>query len=277
MTMRRDPIDLERDYRRVLKDEFSRRCESNARYTMRAFARDLGVAPSTLSETLGGRHHLSQSSARRVAVKLGLDDREAAIFVEMVALKTGRSQLRRKLAENRLDSASNDGKEPALREDVFALVADWHHLAILELTKMPNVSADPEWVSRSLGISRETAAEAIDRLIRLDLLEESDGRLISRVPRSQTPNDIPSQAIRQFHRGILQKAESAIESQSVEDREFQTIVMAIESDALPTFKARLRDFAAKTKDLAAACTRKDKVYALSMQMFRIAEDKQHVH
>jgi uncharacterized protein (TIGR02147 family) len=273
----REPIDLERDYRRVLKDEFSRRCEGNARYTMRAFARDLGVAASTLSETLGGRHHLSQSSARRIAGKLGLDERESALFVEMVALKTGRSALRRKLAANRLDAVTNGGNEPLLKEDVFSLVAEWHHLAILELAKLPGSSSAPDWVARCLGITRETAAEALERLIRLELLEEMDGRLVAKLTRSQSLNDVPSQAIRRFHRGILEKAGDALESQSVEEREFQTIVMAIEADALPTFKARIRDFTTKSKDLAAACTRKDKVYVLSMQMFRVGEDTPHAH
>jgi uncharacterized protein (TIGR02147 family) len=277
MLTKREPIDLERDYRRVLKDEFSRRCETNGRYTMRAFARDLGVAASTLSETLGGRHHLSQASARRIAAKLGLDEREAALFVEMVALKTGRSALRRNLAANRLDAVANDGNEPLLKEDVFALVAEWYHLAILELTKLPGNSSDPGWVARCLGITRETAAEALVRLIRLELLEERDGKLIAKLTRSQSLNDVPSPAIRGFHRGILAKASDALESQSVEEREFQSIVMAIEADALPTFKARIRDFTTKTKDLAAACTRKDKVYVLSIQMFRLAENAPHAH
>src|SRR2546430_13739191 len=54
------------DYRRVLRKELESRCRTSPRYSLRAFARDLKISPSRLSEILSGKQGLSRAAARGI-------------------------------------------------------------------------------------------------------------------------------------------------------------------------------------------------------------------
>ena len=57
-------------YRDVLKEMLGTRVASNPNYSLRAFARDLGISASTLSHVLSLRKGLSTKSATQVAKKM---------------------------------------------------------------------------------------------------------------------------------------------------------------------------------------------------------------
>ena len=59
------------DYRLLLKSELASRTNQNPNYSLRAFARDLDLAPSRLSEVLNGKQGLSTQAAEKIAKTLG--------------------------------------------------------------------------------------------------------------------------------------------------------------------------------------------------------------
>lgn len=59
-----------------LRSELSRRQARNPLYSLRAFARDLAIDHSTLSQILRGRRRLTPRSVRRLGPKLGLAARD---------------------------------------------------------------------------------------------------------------------------------------------------------------------------------------------------------
>ena len=58
--------------RELLRDELRRRQTRNRRYSLRAFARDVGVHHSTLSRVLRGRQRVTAATLMTVAVRLRL-------------------------------------------------------------------------------------------------------------------------------------------------------------------------------------------------------------
>jgi hypothetical protein len=60
-------------FRTTLKLEFRRRSERNPRYSLRAFARDLGSDHATISQILRGRRSLSPGMVRQLGSHLRLD------------------------------------------------------------------------------------------------------------------------------------------------------------------------------------------------------------
>lgn len=56
-------------YQHYMLSEFEGRKSRNPGYSLRAFARDLGLAAPKLSEILRGKGGLSEASARRLVVK----------------------------------------------------------------------------------------------------------------------------------------------------------------------------------------------------------------
>lgn len=57
-------------YRLWLNSEFEIRKEKNASYSIRAFARDLGVSKTCIADVLNCRRHLSLTSAKKIGEKL---------------------------------------------------------------------------------------------------------------------------------------------------------------------------------------------------------------
>ncbi len=57
--------------RSFLRLEFERRLKRNPRYSLRAFARQIGLQPARLSYVLSGKHGLSRDAAALIASRLG--------------------------------------------------------------------------------------------------------------------------------------------------------------------------------------------------------------
>src|SRR4051794_17258701 len=65
--------------RSVLEREFASRCRRNRRYSLRSFARFLGIDHSTLSKILRGVRQTPSDSLRRIAPKVGLKGERLAV------------------------------------------------------------------------------------------------------------------------------------------------------------------------------------------------------
>ncbi len=86
------------DYRAYLQRELHRRQDKNPSYSLRAFARDLGVSPSKISGILSGSTGLSAKAALSIALHLRLSEHDQQIFVSLVESQHARSKKRREVA-----------------------------------------------------------------------------------------------------------------------------------------------------------------------------------
>lgn len=91
-------------YRYFLAREYSCRAQKNPSYSMRAFARDIGVAPSRISEIMSAKRGISLVQGTAIANRLPLTDQEKEIFLAFVSAYHSRaamvrSEARKKLAE----------------------------------------------------------------------------------------------------------------------------------------------------------------------------------
>lgn len=95
-------ISVDMDYRLVVKTEFLKRRSANPFYSLRTFAKELGIAPSHLSYLIRGERGLSKDNALQVARGLGLKTFSAQKFRFLVSAQSGRSKVERSLAKQGL-------------------------------------------------------------------------------------------------------------------------------------------------------------------------------
>lgn len=262
-------MNFERDYRFVLREELSARCEKNARYSLRAFARDLDMASSRLSEVLNGRYGLSQGAAQKIAKQIGWNDSETAMFCDLVESEHARAAKKRTDARSRVLSRSRTYQR--LTSDSFQVISDWYHYAILELTLVRDFKSNSRWIARRLGINESIVVAAVDRLKRLGLLEEKNGVLRAAEDFTASPDGIPSDALKKFHRQLLEKAIAAIAVQSVDERDFSHLVLAVNRDQIQNAKEEIRNFVGKFNSRFGRATKKDDVYCLGTTFFKLQE------
>ena len=219
-----------KDFRFFLQQELIRRCQKNRGYSLRAFAKSLGVHHATLSSILAGRRVLTTKSIIKLAQNLKLSSDEIEVFT--AALKRSRGG-RRELKEHQV-----------LAQDVFTVVADWYHDAILELTHTSTFKPQFKWIAKRLGISVSEVRAACERLERLELLEIKVDKWIdlSRNNTTNISNDLTSAALRKLQMKILELSSEALESLPRTHRDHTSLMVAMQSSDLPEVKERIKNF-----------------------------------
>ena len=246
----------EAELRRFIFESFQQAKTRNASYSLRAFARKLKMAPSALSEILRGKRAISKANAEKILTEL---------YVAPIE--------REKLLEPFLNCRKNSGVHPRsqtaiqLEMDQYRAIADWYHFAILSLAETQGFKSDSEWIATRLRLSVKVVDEAIERLTRLELLRRDElGTLFPTGISYSTPDGIAERSLRRGHDNNLEHARLSLERDSVADRDFTAMTMAIDPSKLPEAKKRIRRF---QNELCAflESDRKSEVYKICLQLF----------
>lgn len=94
-----------------LIDRFQMRVDRNPHYSLRAFARDLKIDASRLSQILKGKQGLSMTFAERICYSLRLSEAESRHFCHLVASRHARSNFARVQAKKALEQDRSYRKE----------------------------------------------------------------------------------------------------------------------------------------------------------------------
>lgn len=259
------------DYKVILKEELAARCRQNPRYSLRAFARDLKLAPSRLSEILSGKQGLSRAAAEKVAKSLGYASAESIRFCDLVEAVHARSRQGREDAKVRLKRLALPPAGYQLQLDAFKAIADWYHFGILELTLVKDFKSDPKWIGKRLGISEFEVQLALDRLSRLGLITRKRDKIIVVHPEGDVFADISSESVRKFHAQIMAKAKEALFMRPIEELKFQSDILAIDKSQMAEAKAAINDFKHRFCKRMGESGVKDSLYCLAVQFFELGE------
>lgn len=258
------------DYREYLKAELESRIHTNTQYSLRAFARDLNVLPQVLSLVINGKKNISSEVSIEIAKKLKLSNEEVSYFHDLVELSQAKSENLKEIIKYRLTKYKENKSYQILQEDIFKIISDWHHYAILELTFTKDFKNDTAWIAKRLNISAAEVKKAIDRLLSFELLEDSAGTLRKTEVNISTTQDIPSAAVRKATKQLLSIAEKALEDQPVEKRDFGTMTMAIDPKKLPQAKKMIRKFRRDLTEYLESGDRTE-IYSFSTQLVSLTK------
>lgn len=159
------------NFRERLRAELARRCGANPRYSLRAFALDLDSDHATLSQLLRGRRSVTAATIERLGPRIGLTADEIASCV--------RREKAAPMAEAATSARDADATVLELRtlsQYAAAVVTEWEHYAILELTHVRGFKPDIGWIARVLDITTDAATLAVNRLLYLGMLSMADER-----------------------------------------------------------------------------------------------------
>lgn len=62
------------EYKEIIRQELNARKTRDPNYSLRSFAKDMELSPSSLSEMFSGKHHLSIRTFEKIAGKLNLGE-----------------------------------------------------------------------------------------------------------------------------------------------------------------------------------------------------------
>lgn len=235
----------------ILKDIYEDRKTRNRKYSMRAFARDLGISPGRLSEMLTGQNIPGPRLTQRLVTALKMTPEQSQGLVGVV--------------QNQKKTKRETGGALQLKTDEFAVIANREHFSLLCLMETSNFKSDIDWMSKRLGISKAAVSEALDRLERLGLVKQSRGIYKSTHKDLTTSHDIPSEAIQQYHRQGLNHATQSLLEDPPDFRDITSIEMPADIRKLKEVKNHIRDFRRKMAKLLEDGEQTE-VYRLNIQL-----------
>jgi uncharacterized protein (TIGR02147 family) len=234
--------------RKIMLEELSATQAKNPNFSMRAFAKKMGVAQSAVSEILSGKRDVTREYARRILAGL---DRSPTEIDQIVEPHSGHV-------------------EPyhSLDIDTFHLISDWYYYAILSVAETDGFKSCPNWIANRLGISVNTVKKAIDRLVRLGLINYDKKKKILKVTGEQyeAVSSVATVALKKASRQNLDLAQKALDETDFEERDFTAITLCFDPKNMLEAKKFIKSFRRRFCK-AMESREKKEVYKLSIQLF----------
>jgi len=263
-------------YRTIMLDEYQYRERQNPSYSLRAFARDLDISPSQLSDVVKGKTGLSSKKAIDVAKRLGLNDKEVQCFKALVEVEHGRSEQIVSAAKAFLEVNSYEENFSALSTDAFQVISDCNHFAILSAMELDGYDGTVPFIATKLNLSIAETEDAIKRLLKEDYIDLKDGKFILKGLSLKTTNGVPSTALRKFHKQHIQKSLQAVDDVPLDLRDITTMTMAIDISKIPAAKEMIKNF---RRELCRFMEDgpKNEVYNINIQLIPLSAKDQTCH
>jgi uncharacterized protein (TIGR02147 family) len=250
-------------YLKKLREQFSRRQRGNHSYSLRAFARDLKIHPSTLSLVMLGKRPLPLKDAAKVLNGLGLNAKERTLFNESLGKKH--------LSLDKIQISATDDRAFLDEETYFQVIAEWEHYAVLTLFDCDDFEPTPANISKALKVSVVRAEVVLENLLRYGLVKKSEHGILSKAfPRVRTTEDIASEALKASHQDTLVLSQQKLKEVPVELRDFSSLTVAIDLEKLTEAKTIIREFRQKMGELLKTGHKTD-VYQLAVQFFPLTQ------
>lgn len=227
------------------------------------------MSPSRLSEALNGKAGISAASARKITERLGLGAQESQYFYLLVQKEHARCRHIRVKAAEEVETFSGISKKARVNIDQFQVVSEWYHMAILEAFSLPDYEPKLEWFADKLSLPLLTVEQAFKRLFRIGLVELKGTFFQPADAQTIYERDKPSEAVRNFHKQIIEKSLKALDEQTFDEKDNAALVVAIDPEDLPRYREKIRKFWGELNQMADSNPTKKKVYALSISLFNL--------
>lgn len=235
----------EKRFREYLQAEFVRRCRSNKTYSMRAFARDIDIDQSLLSKLLRNKRQFSIAIILKVSQRLSLTEDQVAGY---------------------LNECGEDAHQ--LEDDMFQVISDWYHFAILELMKLPQFESNTNWIAETLGIEVLEIEKALERLQRLDFIELENSELKLVKSNNQWASfESTNQARKKLQQELSVRSAEAVDDIEFHKREHASLTTACDPKLLPQVKKKIDKFWRELDEYILSEGEVSEVYQLTIGFF----------
>lgn len=249
------------DFKSLLQEELLKRCRKNPSYSLRSFAKHLGVSHSALTEMMNGKRSITKKSVEKVGLILGLAINEIEKY-QMISTTPQSGETK------------NQSAYQQLTIDQFTIMSDWYHYAILELIKIKNFPHATNDFARALGITKSEANIAIERLLRMGLLEKDENDRFFEINNGFATNisgNLTSIGSKKLQQKILEQSIDALMSLPIEVRNHTSMTMAIDPKLLPEAIERIKKFRRELSEFLETAGTPTEVYQLSLSLFPVTQ------
>jgi len=254
-----------------LRDTLGYKCAKNPSFSVRAWARQMGLkAHASLVFLLNGRRQIRLQHLPFLIKGLNLDEPQAKYFSDLVHFHNSKTCREQEFYERQLKAQHPSHEFSFVDLEKFRSIANWYHMAILEMTELADFENDPHWICERLEnkLTVYQVHEAVERLLNLGLLKLEDGRLAKTEAHFMTPKNRTSESIKEHHKQILELAITAADQQDLDERYYNSCAMTIDSSKIKEATELILEFRTRFASLIEK-PKGNETYQLSVQFFRL--------
>lgn len=199
------------------------------------------VSPTLVSLILQGKRQLTLDRLDEFAKLLKLTTLEKNFVRNSIEQKTY-------VPQTLIQKAQKSRKEVSTH-----ILSDWINVYVKDCFEIPSVQSKPELVFEQLAhlASPSRIQKSIQFLLREGHLRKTlEGHIVTETPLTVTDPQVPSQKIRNFHKGALSIAKAAIDNHSPSERYANTLILSMNEEKYQEMVQMIQDFAERLKDFA---------------------------
>ena len=268
------------NYRDYLKNYLITAKVKNPKFSIGAWSKKLGLkSTAALAKILSGEREASDSIIEKLILYFQFSKQESLTFRSLVSIsKMKISEQDKALLCQKIYSQSKNKKIESRRIalDQFNLFATNLPFAIYELGKLPGLTV--ENLTSLLSDSKELdIRESLKTLTRLNLIDVSPEKIIrSKKLHLETTDNIPNEAIKQYHKNGLAQAAKKIDNVAVELREFQSLILLLNTKNLNKYKKMIRDLMDDIENCDQS-SQVNRLYTLQVQFYPVSTEFEDVN
>ncbi|MBC7428560.1 MAG: DUF4423 domain-containing protein [Bacteriovorax sp.] len=225
-------------------------------FTLNDFSKKLGYrSPSLLSMIATGKRLPSTEILEVLFDEWKIDSNQR----EIVRI---RLEIEKRIKKNKptlglvekLSKIDKKSKYQTINLDAFNSIKDWHNLVLQMMVGTSSFIEDYTQLSYILRrkASPSQIRKGIESLLKIGMLKRNPktGELEKNENEDsrETTHDIPSEAIREHHRGMINRALDAIDEQDVADRHLNSLTLKFNQDSKAEAKAFILNFVKEFND-----------------------------
>ncbi len=239
--------DQEDRLRRVLAREYTKAKTRRPNLSFRSWSKKLDVSVGALSEFLNGKRSFSKKRVEKLLQKTPLSANDA----------------------KRVLGIPNETQ--MLSWDQYEVLSSWVGIGILSFLQLTGGSSVDE-ISTRLSLPGKAVHSTLQRLLSLQLVSKHGETWRREAKGLETSDDVKNLSIQNFHRSLLEKAESSLTQVPVSERDFSAMLLPANPEKLKRLKVLIRKFQDQVEDLIQD-GEESEVFALSIQCFPITRRK----
>ena len=266
-------------YREALKAKLNERMKANSRYSMRAFARDVDLSPSYLSQVLNGTRGLTAKKAPEVFKRLAFSTMDIRLFELEMKKEHSRAEKTKSTIQKQIDTTVQSHTAVSISPERFEMMSGWFSMVLLQLFGLKDAPVQSRekflrFSAQKLQVPVQTIKDTIAVFLELGLVQETGKGYEALHSTVWTNSQVPSEAIRTFHRQMIEQALASIELQTMDERSLRSLQVAILKSDIPKISDEVIRFSnmilrkyGKTEADA------ETIYGVNFQVFRLISDK----
>lgn len=235
-----------------LRGEYSQRADKNPRYSLRAFAKVVGMDSSSLTQIMAKKRPLSKKKMTEIAEKLGASESDVSSLLNTTRF----SQL---------------GDYQVIASDQSEIIGKWYYSALMELTFIDDFKSDARWIAQQLGISVQEVKTAVENLVGAGLLDYRGKKLFktSKLLTNFSPGKT-SLAHKKLQKSVVDMAAEAIDNCPMPEKDITSMTFSINENKLPEAREVIARFRREMAQLLED-GKQTRVYNLGIQLYPVSQ------